>query len=189
MNFKGLTALAFLCLAACAGWASGGELAAVITKRSGAYLEAFSAFQAAYGEEIASYDLASGKPDIAPGTRTVVAFGGKAASQDYPAGFNIIYCMAPGLVLGGEGREGKVVEVSMLPAAGTVLDSIKAIQPSVQRLAVFWMTPDFGAFGEKLKAEGALRGIIISPVRVKEYKELPGLLRGLKGSADAFWLV
>lgn len=160
----------------------------MLTKGSGAYLEAFSAFQANYGEEIKYYDLSAEKLEIAPDTRTIIAFGGKAAALNYPPGLNIIYCMSPGFTIKAAGRQGKVVKISMLPAFSLVLDRIKLIQPPIKRLAVFWMTPDFAVLEEQLSNGAGKQGIAVSTVQIRGSGDLPGLLRSIKGSAEAFWI-
>ena len=161
---------------------------AVLTQESGAYMEAFTAFQTAYGTDVEFFNVSQGGPEFPPGVRTVVAFGGKAANYPYPPGFNIVYCMAPGIVITPKGREGKTVKIRMTPGFGLILSKFKEIQPSLKRLRVFSMLPEFSADSEALRELGAARDIQISLIKVQNLGELPGLLRdGLK-EMDAFWV-
>ncbi|MEI7528474.1 MAG: ABC transporter substrate binding protein [Elusimicrobiota bacterium] len=189
MNFKLLAcaAAALLPFAPPAG-AAADSAAAVLSSGGGAYMEAFSAFQAAYGASVKYYDASKERPELPAGVKTVVAFGAKAASQAYPAGMNVVYCMAPGFFLSPKGREGRTVKISMIPGFGNTLAKFKEIQPALKRLRVFWILPDFTADAEELRAEGAARGIEISTVKVEAIAELPGLLRRGLGEMDAFWL-
>lgn len=164
------------------------DLVAVLSSGSGAYMEAFSAFQAAYGAGVRYYDASKKKPVITPAARTVVAFGSKAASQDYPSQVNVVYCMAPGYIINPKGREGRTVKIRIIPGFGLILSKFKEIQPSLKRLRVFSMLPEFSADAEELRKLGAARDIQISLVKVLNLDELPGLLRAGLNDMDAFWL-
>lgn len=161
---------------------------AVLSSESGAYLEAFSAFQAAYGASVTYYDASKEKPAIPPGTKTVVAFGSKAASQNYPPPVNLVYCLAPSFVVQPKGREGRIVKISMIPGFGLTLSKLKELQPSLKRLRVFWMLPGFASDAEALQALGTASDMEITAVKVEDLADLPGLLRGGLNKMDAFWL-
>jgi len=164
------------------------DTVAVLSSESGAYLEAFSAFQAAHGASVRYSDASSEKPVFSPETKTVVAFGSKAASRHYPSRLNVVYCMAPGFLLNPEGREGRTVSINMIPDFPRILSKLKEIQPALKRLRVFWMMPGFAPYMETIKAEGARLGVEVTPVRAADAEALPGLLRGGLGQMDAFWL-
>lgn len=151
-------------------------------------MEAFTAFQAAHGAEVRHYDASKGKPGVPPGTRTVVAFGTRAASQSYPAWVNVVYCMTPGVVLDPQGREGRTVRISVLPGFGLILAKLKELQPSLKRLRVFWMMQDFAPYVESAKTLGEEFDITVTPVKADGIAQLPGLLRRGMGEMDAFWL-
>src|SRR4051812_36841949 len=72
---------------------------AVLSSQSGPYLEAFAAFQQELGRSVPVVPLEKDAPRLPPGTRTVVAFGGKAALAAYPSDVNLVYCLAPGVTV------------------------------------------------------------------------------------------
>ncbi|KAF0125354.1 MAG: hypothetical protein FD189_1708 [Elusimicrobia bacterium] len=184
MNSKALAALLLVPALAASGAA---ETAAVLTSGSGAYLEAFSAFQAAYGAGVPHYDLSGGKIALPRAVTTVVTFGGKAALRPYPPGVNIVYAMAPALDLKPQG-EGRVVQITLIPELPKMLARIRAIQPELTKMTLFWSAPAYAAVGERLREAGAPLGIEISPVRVESPERLPARLRGEMGKMDAFFL-
>lgn len=164
------------------------EPLAVLSAGTGAYMEAFSSFQAAYGSEVPYFDMTAGKLSIPAGTSLVVAFGGKAANHSYPAGIPVVYCMAPGLFVKQVAAESRSVKIALIPEFGQILGQLKEIQPGLKRLRGFWMSPAFGQFAEPLKAAGQALGIEVSVTKVPDAEDLPALLRQVNGNADALWL-
>jgi len=176
-------------LLACAGAArAAGGTVAVLSSDSGAYLEAFSAFQAALGSEVPYLDISDGKPVLPPGTGTVVAFGGKAAGFQYPPDVSMVYCMAPGIFLRSTAPEGRSAKISLIPDFAVIFSRIKEIQPGIRRLRIFWMSPAFGTFREAVMSEGARQGLEVTVVKVPGPEDMPALLRAALDEADAFWL-
>ncbi|HCC47085.1 MAG TPA: hypothetical protein DEQ38_03065 [Elusimicrobia bacterium] len=188
MNSKAFKfcAAALLCLAAQARAA--GDTVAVLSSASGAYMEAFSAFQAAHGGSIEYFDASREKPVIPPGTRTVVAFGTKAASQAYPDSLDLVYCMAPGFFLDGQARAGKTIKISMRSSPDLLFPKLLQMQPSLKRLWIFWTSPGYATFPEDYGAAGARLELSVKVVKVESAEDLPGLLRKALGKADALWL-
>lgn len=188
MNSKALKycAAALLCLAVQARAA--GDTVAVLSSASGAYMEAFSAFQAAHGEGIEYFDASKEKPVIPPGVKTVVAFGTKAASQAYPNWVDLVYCMAPGYFLDNKARAGKTVKISMRSSPDQLFPKLLQMQPSLKRLWIFWTSPGYSTFPEDYGASGARLGVGVKVIKVESAEDLPGLLRKALGKADAFWL-
>ena len=183
MGSKSLACAALLFLT---GTVSAGNTAAVLSSGGSAYLEAFSAFQAAYGAEVPFYDLSKGKADLPAGTRTVVAFGGKAAAYQYPPGIQLVYCMAPGAYIKTAPQRPKPVKISLLPVIGTIMATIRAIQPSLRTLKLFWVSPSYGHYTEEFRTEGARLGVTISALRLESSDDLPSALRQGIGGMDAF---
>ena len=175
-------------LLACAAPASAGNTVAALSSGSAAYLEAFSAFQTAYGAAVPYYDISQKKADIPTGTRTIVAFGGRAANQAYDPGINLIYCMAPGFFAKSNSPETKKVKISMVPEFRLLFDKLLAIQPGLKRLRVFWMVPDFETYTEAVKTEGTRHGVEVTTVRVESADDVPSLLRKGLPKMDAFWI-
>lgn len=151
-------------------------------------MEAFSAFQAAYGGEVKNFDVSITKPEIGGDVRTLVAFGGRAALVAYPPEPDLVYCMSPGVFVKSQARKGKTVKISMVPAFGEIFLRIRQIQPTIKRLRIFWTAPEFGGYIGKFKAQGEALGLEISAVEVGGGGELPAVLRESGGAMDAFWV-
>lgn len=186
MNSRAALLLAALLAAPQA--ARAGEPLAVLTSASGAYMEAFSAFQAAYGGEVQFVEASARRPAVPAGTSVIVAFGGKAASRQYPPGIPVVYCMAPGLSLKAEQPETRSVKISLIPQFSEIFTRLKLLQPGLRRLRVFWMTQSFAPFETLARETGTQHGIEVTSVRVFSAEDLPALLRQTLTSADAFWL-
>jgi len=184
MSFRGLTCCALLALP---GTVSAGDTAAALSSAGGAYLEAFSSFQAAHGKSVPYFDLSKEKPLLPPGTTTIVTFGGKAASYPWPRGFNVVYAMAPGVFIKVQ-PPGKAVKIRLLPDFGIILKELKKIQPGLRRLRIFWMSPYYSQYEETFQGQGGKLGIQVSARRVLSLDEIPPLLRQALGETDALWI-
>jgi hypothetical protein len=185
---KAFTLAALFLLCAPAQAAPQGGAAAVLSRDSGFYLEAFSAFQAGYGAEVPRFDASKGAPSLPPGVTTVVAFGARAASQHYPPHLNLVYCMSPGHFVAAAGRTGRTVKISMRPSHARLLAKLREIQPALRRLTVFWTGAGYSSQMQELRAAGPVHGTEVSLEAVRSAADLPALLRkGLQGM-DAFWL-
>ncbi len=188
MTFRGpLLSLLWLAAAVPAAGGGGQRVAAVLSSPGGAYLDAFSAFQAAYGSSVPSFDASKGVPELPPGTRIVVTFGTRAASAGYPPGVRVVYAMAPGLILRGT-EPGGHVKIRMDRRFAETLAVLKRLQPGLRKLRVFWAAPGYADYWDDAKAAGAKTGVTLTPVRVRDMDDLPGLLRAGLGKMDAFWL-
>lgn len=176
-------------LSACPGYAAAaGGTVAILSSGGGAYMEAFSAFQAAYGGVVEPYDISKSKPVTGPDTRTIVAFGGKASVYPYAPDINMVYCMAPGIFIKASARSSKTVNISLIPEFSALFAKLRSIQPELKRLHILWRLPAFSPNMEFAKAEGARQGFEITLVRVENLDALPGALRQTLTTADAFWL-
>lgn len=167
---------------------AGETIAAVLSSPGGAYLEAFAAFQAAYGAEVRHHDISKKDPELPPGVRTVAAFGNKAAGYSYPAGLNMVYCLSPGFFVKNVPAGGRAVKISMIPQFGLLLPKLKLIQPGLKRLRIFWTAPVYELYADLIQKESRDSDIVVELVRVKDPEALPGLLRQSMGKMDAFWL-
>ncbi len=178
-----------LSLPAAPGYAAAPEdTIAVLSVESGVYMEAFSAFQAAYGGEVAHYDLSRQKPELAKDTRLVVAFGGKAASYPYPAGLNVVYCLAPGVFSASAEGVARTTKISLIPDFSVTFAKLKKIQPGLRRLWLLWVVPENNPLAKEVKEEGARQGIQVTTARLENQDALPAALRRTMGAADAIWL-
>ena len=191
MNFKRLLCAFGLATAFCLIFAApprAQEVVAVLSSKSGAYLEAFSAFKAAYGAEVPVYDLSVEKPRFGPDTRLVAAFGGKASARVYPVQLALVYSMAPGYLRKEAQREGRMFKITMMPRFDALLSKIKIIQPDIRRLGVLWLSPRYSDIESDIKAAGARNGLEVRTFRLENLDALPSLLRTEIAKLDAFWL-
>lgn len=182
-------ALAAALLLAAAGRApAADDVVAVLSSGSGAYLEAFSAFQAAYGAAVPQYEISGGRVALPPEVRTVVAFGNKASAAAYPPAVNVISVISPGLFSKPRGGKGRDIKIGMIPDFRRLFATIKRIQPSLSRLGVFRMKQTYMPYEEDMKAAGAENGIRVLVRGIPDTDELPAILRGSVKEIDAFWL-
>lgn len=170
--------------------AAGAEknIAAVLSMEGGAYTEAFSAFQAAYGGKVDRYDLSNRKPGVDKDTRLVVTFGGKAAAYPYPEGSRLVYCLAPNFFAQAPAREAKSVKVSLTPDFPVIFSTLKRIQPGLKRLHILWTIPDASLYAQAARTEGRRHNIQVTAYTLEGADSLPGALRNMLGAADAIWL-
>lgn len=132
------------------------------------------------------YDLSKETPKNLSRTKWVVAFGGKAALQNYPSQATIVYCLAPGVPADFSGRK-KSIRISMAPRPSVLLSRILKIQPSLERLYVFWMAPGQEGYVEVL-SRSAPAGKKILVRKLSNLDELPGRLREIEGEGNAIWM-
>lgn len=166
--------------------AQGQDVVAVLSSELRPYVEAYEAFRESFGQPVPVVSLTAGEPRIGEGTRAVVAFGSKAAQQDYESGTTLIYCMAPA-TLSEKRRRGTTIRVSMLPQANVLADGLLRIQPQLRRLAVFWQMDGYGDYVERLRLAAEARGFDVVGTQLPGPESVPAQLRELT-DADALWL-
>ncbi|MDA8244153.1 MAG: ABC transporter substrate binding protein [Elusimicrobia bacterium] len=185
------TAIALLllfCVAPPRASAAEGDVIAVISHSEGAYVEAFSAFQAGFGAEVPHLDASKQHPDIPGGVKQAVAFGARAASLKYPPEADLVYCLSPGYFLPAQSRTGHTVKISMRPASDMFLAKLKAIQPGLRRLTVLWASDGYTPHMKDLRAVARASGIDVTLLQVQRLSQLPALLRRALPGMDAFFL-
>jgi len=165
----------------------GAQEAAVLSKRSGLYLETFLAFEKAFGSPVRAFDISAGKPLLPQDLKAVVAFGSKATAFEYPVKTKVIYLLSPGFRVKNTG--GRFTKISVLPEASQAIAAYKKLQPGLKRLAVLFKKPEPGHYISELAAAAKRRGLEIIPVGMNGPGEFPDKLRGLAGKIDAFWLL
>lgn len=163
------------------------EIAAVISKSSAYYMEAFSAFQREYGVVVPLYDLS--RSSEVPKAGAIVAFGGKAAqSWRYPEASSFIYCMAPGLN-GSVVLNSRTVLVAMVPEPALAVRALLKLQPGQKTLVLFWASEAYDDYARAVAEAAVHAGVEVLPAVIKEGLELPGELRRLSRVMQAFWLL
>jgi hypothetical protein len=193
MNFRRAPAALrrlFVAVLVAGGWEAAvqadSSVVAVLTSDSGPYAEAYRGFEAAYGRRVPKIDLSSGSFHRPPDAKYVVAFGGKAAVQDYPRDTVLIYCMAPAVRLAATGRV--AVHVPMLAAPARLVEAMLELQPAMKTLGVFWISEASREYVEALGPVLERRGVRLIASRLKDADGLPDALRALTGKADALWI-
>lgn len=169
-------------------WAESDAVVAVLSSELKPYQKAFEGLQEIFAEEIPKIVLKTSEINIHKGVKIIAAFGGKAATANYPPKPVLIYGMSPGTLLNPSDRSGRTVRVNMLPEPMDMLQRYKLIQPGLKRLAVVWMTDALEDYVLALESAGKNTGIDIVSSRVEDIESIPAALRVLKGEADALWL-
>lgn len=182
MNRFGAAVAALLLLA---GRAGAGELAAVLSSDNAAYREAYESLTAAYGRPVQRLSLGAPVPR---GVDVVVAFGGKAAVQRYPARVTLIYTVAPGVSVDARTHDGATTKIRMSPDPGRLIRKLAEVQSGLKRLGVIWSSEGQESVVEELAAAGRAGGVLLISERMSGDDELPGVLRRLKGKIDGLWL-
>ncbi|MFI5362652.1 MAG: ABC transporter substrate-binding protein [Elusimicrobiota bacterium] len=178
------TLLALAVIAASIPAASAQPIRAVLSAETKPYQEAWDGFQEELGDAAAM--SVAGAP-IEP-ARIVVAFGSKAALQEYRGDVILISAMAPSVELRRRGKT-DVPSIAMTPSPRILLSSLRALQPGLKILAVVWKSEFYGEqYLPLLREAGKEIGVEIKSVEAGDDGELPDLLRALYGRADALWL-
>jgi ABC-type uncharacterized transport system substrate-binding protein len=164
------------------------EVLAVLSADLAPFQEALDGFQKALGHPVATVHLAKESLKTSQLPHVIVAFGGKAATQKYPEGTALIYCMAPGTSIPPAMFQGRVTQVSMMPDPSSTLKQLKRIQPGLKHLAVLWASPADERYIKQLQRAEQEVGIIISADRLEKPEKLPERLRDLPTRAEAIWI-
>lgn len=165
------------------------DVAVVLSSDSAPYREAFGGFQETFGKKVLSFNLARQEPNIGAGTKVVVTFGAKAASRDYPEHVIVIYGLAPGFKRQPEKHSRLSVKVRTTPPAGTVVERLREIQPSLKRLAVFWVSESYLEYIQEIQRSCQAVGSEALTERMSGPEQLPARLRSLTGKIDAIWIL
>jgi hypothetical protein len=121
------------------------------------------------------------------GARIVVAIGGDAARQRYPAELTLVTALCPGLESRPSASEGPVVRVRMAPSPADFAAGLRARRPEVKRVALLWSARGRGRYVRELRAVLASAGVTADAQRLHSPDDLPALLRGLE-RPDAVWV-
>lgn len=180
-----MRALLLAALLASSGPAAAGEIVVVMPlSRTGPHEEALQGVCEALGGCPEVLPPGSALPEDA---RVVVAIGGDAARQLYPAELTLVTALCPGLEARPTASEGPVVRVRMLPSPADFAAVLRSRRPEVKRLALLWGARVRGRYVRELKAVLGSAGVATDARRVDSPEDLPALLRGLP-RPDAVWL-
>lgn len=164
------------------------DVLAVLSSDMGPYQEALDGFQEAFGGPVHTLHLNKEPFKASQTPHIVVAFGGKAATQNYPQGTFLIYCMAPGTWVAPSQYDGRVTKIFMMPEAELTLRQMKSVQPELKRLAVLWISVSEEPYVKEMRRLGASNGITLVSDPLEKADQLPARLRSLAGQADALWI-
>ena len=169
--------------------ASDQSIRAVLSADTLPYQEAWNGFREELGDSAAmSVAGAPGADETFDSARVIVAFGNKAALEEYPGGGKLIIAMAPSVAPRRRGRNG-ASRVAMTPSPQALLASLRALQPGLKRLAVLWKSEFYGEqYLPLLREAGKAIGIEITSVEIGERGSIPDQLRSVYSRADALWL-
>lgn len=169
--------------ASVAGFVRTSEVVAVLSSDSYYYEEAFNGFREAFDRDVTVLYLNKGALDIGKTTKIVVTFGGKAALQSYPEEIQVINCLASVSF-----ERGRHMVIQMMPAPHLLLSKIKEIQPTIKRLAVFWMSDFMRDYVQRMEQASFAFDVKIISEKLVDAVELPDELRKISGKVDAIWL-
>ncbi|MEK7286967.1 MAG: hypothetical protein AAB091_00195, partial [Elusimicrobiota bacterium] len=165
-----------------------GVVVAVLSSDLAPYQEAFRGFQEAFGP-VTVFNLAKEEPKIFPQTSVIVTFGGKAALKSYPDNATLIYCLAAGVKIKAGDRGPRAVKVYIVPRPAVLASRLKALQPSLSRLAILWNSEGFEDYVIQAKREFFFLGVKIVSERLADSDDLAARLRSLQGKVGALWLM
>jgi ABC-type uncharacterized transport system substrate-binding protein len=156
----------------------------VLSSMAGPYQEAFEGFKEEMGESFSPQMVDQGI-SIDKDVKVVVAFGGKAALNSYPARVALVYALAPGLIVE---RPSGAVRIMPFPRPSVVIARLKELQPSLHTVAIFWNSDVGARYLADLVKESRAAHLQILSNHVSSSAELPDDLRAIYGKADALWL-
>jgi len=165
------------------GRAAAAGPAAVMSSDSAHYRQALEGFAEVWGASVPV--VAAGEPAPAD-ARAFVAFGGKAASREWPADAVVVTCLAPAVA---DVEDDGITHISLLPDPTVLIARALGLIPKMKILRVFWSSESSRGDAEALARAGAERGVFVRLERVSPPSRLPVRLRELKGPADALWLM
>lgn len=183
-------ALAVFAAALLASPAPAQSVQAVLSADTRPYQEAWAGFRDELGEGAAMSVAGSAAGPSVESARVVVAFGRKAALQEYRGAGKLIIVMAPSVQAPRRGKR-DAARVAMTPSPQVLLERLRALQPGLKRLAVVWKSEFYGKqYLPVLREAGRAVGVEIVSVEVGGNKQegVPDLLRSVYGRADALWL-
>ena len=176
-----LTGLAGTVLAAQA------SVAVVVSSNLGPYAEALAG--ALESLEPGTLVLTLANADrLPPEIETIVAIGGKAALHAYPHDVQLVYCLAPGIIVAPSGHVKRSFKVYVSPPPRRLLQIMREMQPNLLRLGMPWISNSGRVYAQNLALQAKTLGITVIVRRAAQVEDLPDALRSLYGSVDALWI-
>jgi hypothetical protein len=130
--------------------------------------------------------LATGD-DVPGDVRVVIALGGKASRQRYPARMALVTALTPGYEARPRPASGPVVRVRMTYSPDHFARRLLLLKPGGRTAALLWSEPSSRRFSEAVREAGKRLGLAVTTVEVADADDVPTLLRGLP-PVDSLWL-
>jgi len=176
-------ALASALLLAAALPASARDVLAVLSSDSDHYRQAYAGFQEEWGSSVPAVVLGAGPRLEAD---AIVAFGSRAAIEDWPESALLVTCLAPGA---RGARRGELLRVHLLPQASALVARMRKLLPGLRALRVLWSSDLEDQEVAELSDAAAAQGVTIVSERIENPARLPERVRSFSGKADALWLM
>lgn len=151
---------------------------------TGPYAEAFQGVCDGLG---ACPPLLAPSDEIPPGTRVIVALGGRAARKRLPAKTVMVIALSPGFEPRREDGDAPLVRVRLTPSPAEFVRRLLLRRPQTRRIALLWDEPASGRYAAAVRAAARARGVEVILIEVAEAGDLPAALRSLP-DVDALWL-
>jgi len=130
--------------------------------------------------------LAAGD-ELPDAVRVVVALGGRAARQHYPARVALVTALTPGFEARPRSGSGAVARVRMTFSPENFARRLQALKPGGRSAALLWSEPASRRFSEAVREAARRLGLSVTTVEVDEADSVPKLLRSLP-AVDSLWL-
>lgn len=166
--------------------ARGADVAVTVGSDRKPYQDVVAGLRSVLGGRMSVVSVGEGPVALPAEARLVVSVGRRAASQRYPRGVRVIYCLSPGV----EERKragGAPPRVYVSPEPRLTAVRLKAAYPRLARLGVVWGSAWFEPNVRDLERAAAAQGVSVASVFVDGKAGLPDGLRAMAGKVDAFW--
>src|SRR6185312_6485870 len=130
--------------------------------------------------------LATGD-ELPASVRVVIALGGRAARQPYPASAALVTALSPGFEARARPGAGAVARVRMTFSPENFARRLLILKPGAKSAALLWSEPASRRFSEAVREAGRRLGLAVTTVEVSDPDAVPKLLRGLP-AVDSLWL-
>ncbi len=165
------------------------EVVVVFSSQLAPYTEAYEGFLDSLKRSATAVSMSASTVELPPEARVVATFGTRAALASYPETVTRVHCMAPGASIERARRSAKSAHVHLLPPPSRILETLRLLQPGLQRLGVLQVLQSPRRFTSDMRLAAEDHGIEIFNEHLESAKDLPEHLRALmKQDIDALWL-
>ena len=181
-------ALALL-LATCPSPLQAQEVVAVTSSRLAPYMDAHEGFVDSLGMPSDAIHMEESPVDIPRETKVVVTFGTRAAMASYTEQVVSLHCMAPGVQIESGSRPGRVARVHLMSPPAKILETLRLLQPGLQRLGILQVLPPPERFTDEMLSAAERYQVELFVEQMDSAETLAESLRALmRHNIDALWL-